>query len=704
MVTDLKKFTISTGNYFLITTISILLRMYLNNDINNEILLRFPLLIIFILLSGFFLLRAVNLKTDNNFQLFTLSMTTGITGIILAMFLLLSVHILNLFTLLFLFFLLVQYNFFYRKEKMIFANRKDSNLCFALISIIIIVLYSSPFEYIWGGTDASSYIFNAFNFLNKNSMVFHDEGVACFSSLFTPNNNPNYATLKYAGYYITDIAHGTITPQFFPAYPLLLALGILFIKYKFFYMNMLLLIIFSANLYLLFKLLFQNSTFSWMMAALVIVNLQIIWSARITHTEIFTAVSVILILYSLLEIADKKNIKYEPVFILGYFLLLITRVDLLFITIALMTIFVLYHKDFSHNIRLSFVISTILSYLIMFHYSSPYINDIYYYLFHMQAKYFYIYLSTALILFYLSANWKYGRYIIDRIISFTLKHKFILKILFAIIITGTFTFLYFYYPDAKYITYTKLQYRGKPLPTFNNENFYRLGWFFSPVGLLLFVSGFLAIIMKEKKATWFIIIIFFLPTFYYLYHLSNNPLQIYGFRRYIPGVMLFMYLSIGYAFFMLKKMNGIVFGIMYSMLFFITVFFSFSMAHSSYFKGATDSLHKFDDLKHADCIFVLKEHGVAHWQGPTLEYYMRHRIVIPISLKSLNPATIEKAKKNYDQIYIIGKHNAIKHAARLNIKKIKNIKIKLPILNQSYYGIRTDEGIYATNLSIYALK
>ena len=71
-------------------------------------------------------------------------------------------------------------------------------------------------------------------------------------------------------------------------------------------------------------------------------------------------------------------------------------------------------------------------------------------------------------------------------------------------------------------------------------------------------------------------------------------------------------------------------------LFLLIAYPSFSLAHSSWFKGATKSLHEFDVLNNADCIFILKEDGVAHWQGPTLEYYKKQKNIVPIDLKRLD--------------------------------------------------------------------
>jgi len=49
-----------------------------------------------------------------------------------------------------------------------------------LSMLALAVLFGTPFEYIWGGTDAAVYIFNAHNFLNKDSISFIDPAVQLF--------------------------------------------------------------------------------------------------------------------------------------------------------------------------------------------------------------------------------------------------------------------------------------------------------------------------------------------------------------------------------------------------------------------------------------------------------------------------------------------------------------------------------------------
>jgi len=630
MLRDIQYFIKSTFSYFSIIGIAILIRMYFNHDMTYVNTLKLPLLIILILLNGFLFLRIMKLDITSDIQLFTFSITIGMASLVIWMFVLLLFHILNIYTILLLSVVLVLYNYIFVKENLLKQMDVSVKTFFIVGVIAIILLYFTPFEYIWGGVDASSYIFNAFNFLTKNSIIFYDQGVSSFPMLFTSNSNPNYETLKYAGYYITDINNGEITPQFFPGYSLLLSLGILFLGYKFFYINMLLLIVLFLTFYILVEELFKNSNFSWLIAIAMVVNVQIIWSSRITHTEIFTAIFILINLYSLVKLIFQKKELYVYPFLLSYTLLLITRIDLLFTTAAIVLLIFVYQNRFSRKIKILFVAITIISYVIMLEYSYPYISDIFYYIFHMKAIYVYSGFSAGLILIYLLSEWRFGIYLLKRTNNFIINNQLILKLLVSFIIAGLFFFLYFFFVEPQYVTYTSLQYLGKPLPTFNNENFYRLGWFFSPLGLALFVFGFIMMIIRGKNSKWFIIILFFLPTFYYLYHLSNNPLQIYGFRRYIPGLILFIYLTIAYILFVIRQYNKNLFNIIYMTLFLLIAYPSFSLAHSSWFKGATKSLHEFDVLNNADCIFILKEDGVAHWQGPTLEYYKKQKNIVPI--------------------------------------------------------------------------
>ena len=86
---------------------------------------------------------------------------------------------------------------------------------------------------------------------------------------------------------------------------------------------------------------------------------------------------------------------------------------------------------------------------------------------------------------------------------------------------------------------------GGMIRTYNEENLVRLGWYVTPLGLLLALGGLVAMILRAKDEG----VVFFLGTamlysFVFLHSALVNPIHIYWIRRYVtvvtPSIMLFI--------------------------------------------------------------------------------------------------------------------------------------------------------------------
>ncbi len=86
---------------------------------------------------------------------------------------------------------------------------------------------------------------------------------------------------------------------------------------------------------------------------------------------------------------------------------------------------------------------------------------------------------------------------------------------------------------------------GGTIRTYNEENLARLGWYVTPLGLLLALGGLIAMVSKETdEGVIFFLGIAMLYDFVFLHSALVNPIHIYWVRRYItvviPSIMLFM--------------------------------------------------------------------------------------------------------------------------------------------------------------------
>ncbi len=86
---------------------------------------------------------------------------------------------------------------------------------------------------------------------------------------------------------------------------------------------------------------------------------------------------------------------------------------------------------------------------------------------------------------------------------------------------------------------------GGTIRTYNEENLVRLGWYVTPLGLLLALGGLVAMILKETdEGVIFFLGVAMLYGFVFIHSALVNPLHIYWIRRYItvviPSIMLFI--------------------------------------------------------------------------------------------------------------------------------------------------------------------
>ena len=86
---------------------------------------------------------------------------------------------------------------------------------------------------------------------------------------------------------------------------------------------------------------------------------------------------------------------------------------------------------------------------------------------------------------------------------------------------------------------------GGMIRTYNEESLVRLGWYVTPLGLLLALGGLVLMVLRAKDQS----VVFFLGTavlysFVFLHSALVNPIHIYWIRRYvtvvIPSIMLFI--------------------------------------------------------------------------------------------------------------------------------------------------------------------
>jgi hypothetical protein len=115
----------------------------------------------------------------------------------------------------------------------------------------------------------------------------------------------------------------------------------------------------------------------------------------------------------------------------------------------------------------------------------------------------------------------------------------------ALVIVLLALYAYFIRPGTSVPQMVYYHPAGGIIRTYNEESLVRLGWYVSPLGLLLALGGLIAMISKETDES----VIFFMGTamlysFVFIHSALVNPIHIYWIRRYItvviPSIMLFI--------------------------------------------------------------------------------------------------------------------------------------------------------------------
>jgi hypothetical protein len=105
---------------------------------------------------------------------------------------------------------------------------------------------------------------------------------------------------------------------------------------------------------------------------------------------------------------------------------------------------------------------------------------------------------------------------------------------------------------------------GGMIRTYNEENLVRLGWYVTPLGLLLALGGLIAMISSETDEG----VIFFMGTamlygFVFLHSALVNPIHVYWIRRYITVVIPSIMLFISYGLFQIPNVQYTISNIQY---------------------------------------------------------------------------------------------------------------------------------------------
>lgn len=439
-----------------------------------------------------------------------------------------------------------------------------------ILLLLVSLIYLRPHEYVLGGNDPGSYMNIAANVVHTGSYVTHDDPLtpllrqyAAVTLREQPSHwQPRY--LQFVGWYIDDTDPGRIIPQFFPYHPVWLAVGMALGGFHAgLFVTPLWTLLGLVALYLLVRRLFDRQI-ALLAAVLLAITPTHIYFARYPSTEPLTLLLLFtsLLAFQVLWDGEGKRPYFTQIAwgILGGSSLgaaALTRIDLPLIVALVVAMLMLraWQKKWSvgwtaYSLTLAVLSGhALLSMLLI---SWPYAWNTYGSVVNLLQRTPWL---TAVLLLVLVVTcllfglmWRKP----DRLRQSLAQLSHQAKRLYAkrwlsvglILLSG---YAYFLRPILEPAVVYPSWPTGADAWIINGENWLRMGWYLTPLGLLLATLGAAWLVQAVSWQRFGLFLsIGLLTTVQYVYQIFNTPYHIYTMRRYLPVVipMLMVYTAV----------------------------------------------------------------------------------------------------------------------------------------------------------------
>ena len=612
----------------------------------------------------------------------------------------------------------------------------DQKEIFIVLAILFFsaLLFLHPFEYIWGGADAGVYLNSGATIAKTGSIWIHDPLFQLRGPsdvhYFLDNQpgtlsivNPiNYEGLRFPGYYIDSYSDGIVIPQFLCLYPVWIALFYSFggISSSLYVIPVFAVISILAIFYLVKRMFGLNvATLS---VFFLMINLQQLWSARMSLTEIIVQFFLFCGLYLYYRYYSSKNNYFLLLSAFAIGLIFFTRIDsLLLIPVICMMMVLLYLQSGEKNSQNNSIISLdffsipiisiiIISFVLNSYFSRPYLYESMKSVVGMTPTVVYFVISCVMIGFFvlLKLNWLKPHTITNYLYNQRL------PMIFSLTAILLFIFLFFIRPV--FTGSDSAMFGTTLLNLYNNENFVRLSWYMSEIGLIFSFSGIILMLNKDYKKSFLLLLTFAVPFVYYMINIENNPVHIYAFRRLLPEVIPIMTIFIAYFcinIYDLKitapesKMFTWLSGFFVITMFFSLLAITSPMITHVEFQGAVQSASDISNLTppvDSKSIIYFQDddpEGPYHYLSTPLTYLF-DKITLNIPVK--NKDTIENHILINNSTYLITKNGAIPVLNPANLTKIGDYSIDIPLFEKSYTELPTNISRFKMAISIYKIE
>lgn len=447
---------------------------------------------------------------------------------------------------------------------------------FLAILALAIFLFARPAEYVIGNSDAGTYVNTGASIARTGGIAIHDAQVAQLppgsaNTFYWALTNPFmlYRQVRLPGFFIADPSQGLVLPQFLHLYPAWLAvwdslagveLGL--------YATPLIALLGSSAFYLLARELAGRRT-ALLAFFLLVVTVPQFWFARYPVAEALTQFLALSGLYALLKATRSPAPGWPLLAGIALGEIFFTRADavLLLVPLAALALVLLLTRRWSRGAWLgagAFGVVFVHALVHMLVFAPNYLYFQYSHALRMKnidklfgglpdagalfSRWEYLFLAVLPVLAGIA-----GLFLFDRlfhgirrrwgaeITAGLARAKPALRLLGAALIVVLILGAYFVWPRPESL----YAYVGGATPLDRSANLIKLGWYLSPVGVLLALLGGVIVVWRDlnaRNALWYGTAALF--AVFYLEELYSNPHYIYTTRHYIPLVIpLFLLLA-----------------------------------------------------------------------------------------------------------------------------------------------------------------
>jgi 4-amino-4-deoxy-L-arabinose transferase-like glycosyltransferase len=437
--------------------------------------------------------------------------------------------------------------------------RLEAAFLIALIGLMI-TLYFRPHEFIFGGADAGVYVNLGATISRSGGLILENPDLTALppediDMLFRPqpsNQLPNYYHMP--GFYVGDNNAGQITPQFYPLHPVWLAVahglrglgGSLYLTPLWGLLGVL-------AVYFAAREAFGRVRLAALTAGLLAITATQIWFARYPTAEALTQFLLFAGLYGLARYA--RTHEGWAALLAGVALgeVMLVRIDMYFLLAVpiLLAAYLRLHRQLDRRYWLfagPFLALTAHSFIHAVWQSWPYFYNTYFSGVKLPIP------ATLLLGGLIAAGAAF--IVLDRFAATRSDwvrrvdpwwHRFLLLAAIGLVLLAAYA--YFIRPlSADPTKQFNYWYANSTIPDVEPLNMVRLGWYLSPLGLLLSVIGG-ALLVRERTSgrSWILLGVGVFFTGLYVYNTYNNPHHIYVMRRYVPAVFPMLTLGAAYA-------------------------------------------------------------------------------------------------------------------------------------------------------------